>query len=127
MKLPACDRITLVEVLQRTAPFDTFLSVIRAAVRRLEIEGVSGLVGVRFYARPDDSEVGAVITFADSSQVMDHIHMISGWPEFQALLGVVKPLEVRVHGRLGAEAQAWVRSMNVELKTFEDCVAGFMR
>lgn len=127
MKPAACDRISLVEVLERTAPFDAFMDVIQAAVRRLELEGVSGLVGVRFYARPDDPEVGAVITFADSSQVMDHIHLITGWPEFKALLGVMKPLDVRVYGRLGEEAKAWLRTMNVVSKTFEDCAAAFVR
>jgi hypothetical protein len=127
MKPPACDRISLVEVMERTAPFDVFLDAIQAAVRRLELEGVSGLIGVRFYARPDDTEVGAVITFADSSQVMDHLHLITGWPEFKALLGVVRPLDVRVYGRLGEEAKAWLRKMNVVSKTFEDCAAAFVR
>ncbi len=127
MKQPASERITLVEVLELTAPYETFLATIRAAARRLEIEGVSTLIGVRFYARPDSTEVGAVITFADASQIMDHIHMISGWPEFKALLGVAKPIDVRVYGRLGEEAHAWLRTMNVVSKVFEDCVAGFVR
>ncbi|WP_163998424.1 hypothetical protein [Pyxidicoccus caerfyrddinensis] len=127
MKLPATERITLVEVFELTAPFDVFEATIRAAVRRLEIEGVSRLVGVQFYGSPGDSEAGAIITFADSSQVMDHIHMISGWPEFKALLGVVKPIDVRVYGRLGEEAHAWLRTMNVVSKVFENPVAGFVR
>jgi hypothetical protein len=71
--------------------------------------------------------VGAVITFADATQVMDHIHMISGWPEFHALFGTVKPVDVRVYGRLGEEALAWLRTRNVVSKVFENHVAGFVR
>ena len=127
MKRPARDRITLVEVLELKASYDAFLTAVQAAARRLESEGVSGLVGVRFYARPDSAEVGAVITFADSSQVMDHIRMITGWPEFKALLDIVKPIDVRVYGPLNPEAHAWLRTMNVVSKVFEECVAGFVR
>jgi len=127
MKLPAGERITLVEVLELTASFEVFSSTLRAALRRLELEGVSSLVSVQFCASSDSSEVGAVITFADATQVMDHIHMISGWPEFQALFGTVKPVDVRVYGRLGEEAQAWLRTRNVVSKVFENYVAGFVR
>lgn len=127
MKLPPSERITLVEVFELTAPFAVFEDTIRAAVQRLEIEGVSRLIGVLFYGSPGAPEAGAIITFADSSQVMDHIHMISGWPEFKALLTVVKPIAVRVYGKLGEEAHAWLRTMNVVSKVFEHPVAGFMR
>ncbi|RKH09824.1 hypothetical protein D7Y13_40300 [Corallococcus praedator] len=127
MEQPARERITLVEVLELTAPFSVFESIIQAAARRLEREGVRGLVGLRFYARPDSTEVGAVVTFADARQVMEHIHMISGWPEFKALLGVAKPVDVRVYGRLGEEAHAWLKTMNVVSKVFETPVAGFVR
>ncbi|MFP2904711.1 hypothetical protein ACLESD_06570 [Pyxidicoccus sp. 3LFB2] len=127
MNPSASERITLVEVLELKAPFEVFQATIQAAVRRLEAEGVSTLVGVRFYARPDATEVGAVITFANASQVMEHIRMISGWPEFKALLDTAKPIDVRVYGRLGEEAHAWLRTMNVVSRVFEDCVAGFVR
>ncbi|GMT99163.1 hypothetical protein KH5H1_32820 [Corallococcus caeni] len=123
----ARERITLVEVLERTAPFDVFTATLQAAVRRLETEGVSSLLSIQFHARPEDPEVGAVITFADSRQVMEHIRRISGWPEFKALLGVARPVDVRVYGRLGEEAQAWLRTMNVVSKVFESPVAGFVR
>ncbi|MBN8468117.1 hypothetical protein JYJ95_16470 [Corallococcus exiguus] len=123
----ARERITLVEVLERTAPFPVFTATLQAAVQRLESEGVSSLLSIQFHARPDDTEVGAVITFADSRQVMEHIRRISGWPEFKALLGVAKPVDVRVYGRLGEEAQAWLRTMNVVSKVFESPVAGFVR
>ncbi|CAM4393559.1 hypothetical protein [Corallococcus exiguus] len=123
----ARERITLVEVLERTAPFPVFTATLQAAVQRLESEGVSSLLSIQFHARPDDTEVGAVITFADSRQVMEHIRRISGWPEFKALLGVAKPVDVRVYGRLGEEAHAWLRTMNVVSKVFESPVAGFVR
>ncbi|NOK37809.1 hypothetical protein D7W79_05020 [Corallococcus exercitus] len=127
MEQAARERITLVEVLERTAPFDVFTATIQAAVQRLETEGVSTLLSIQFHARPEDTEVGAVITFADSRRVMEHIRMISGWPEFKALLGVARPVDVRVYGRLGEEAQAWLRTMNVVSKVFESPVAGFVR
>ncbi len=53
--------------------------------------------------------------------------MISGWPEFKALKVVVRPGDVRIYGRLGEEALAWVRKMNVVSKSFEGHVAGFVR
>jgi hypothetical protein len=123
----ARERITLVEVLERTASFDVFASTVQAAVQRLESEGVRSLISIQFHARPEDPEVGVVITFADSRQVMEHIRRISGWPEFKALLGVARPVDVRVYGRLGDEAQAWLRTMNVVSKVFESPVAGFVR
>ena len=123
----ARERITLVEVLERTASFDVFTSTVQAAVQRLESEGVRSLISIQFHARPEDTEVGVVITFADSRQVMEHIRRISGWPEFKALLGVARPVDVRVYGRLGDEAQAWLRTMNVVSKVFESPVAGFVR
>ncbi|RKH54885.1 hypothetical protein [Corallococcus aberystwythensis] len=127
MEQAARERITLVEVLERTAPYDVFTATLQAAVQRLETEGVSTLLSIQFHARPEDTEVGAVITFADSRRVMEHIRMISGWPEFKALLGVARPVDVRVYGRLGEEAQAWLRTMNVVSKVFESPVAGFVR
>ncbi|RKG86201.1 hypothetical protein D7V88_18380 [Corallococcus terminator] len=127
MEQPARERITLVEVLELTGPFSVFETTIQAAATRLEREGVRGLVSLQFHARPDSTEVGAVITFADASQVMDHIRMISGWPEFKALLDVVKPVDIRVYGKLGEEATAWLRARNVVSKVFETPVAGFVR
>jgi hypothetical protein len=127
MRLPASERVTIVEVFELTGPFDTFAATVQAAVRRLEAEGVRGLVGAQFYATPGSSEVGAIITFADPGQFMDHVQMITGWPEFHTLVGIVKPVDVRVYGRLSEEALSWLRKMNVVSKTFESHVAGFVR
>jgi hypothetical protein len=127
MEPSARERITLAEVFELTAPYPAFMEVIQAAMARLEREGVSSLIDIRFHARPDATEVGAVITFADGSQLMEHIRMISGWPEFQRLLGVVKPVDVRVYGRLGEEARDWLGKMNAVSYVFDTPVAGFVR
>jgi hypothetical protein len=39
----------------------------------------------------------------------------------------VRPVDVRVYGKLSAEAEAWVRQFGVVSRTFEDHVAGFVR
>ncbi|MFP2903041.1 hypothetical protein, partial [Corallococcus sp. 4LFB] len=77
--------------------------------------------------RIEAEEIGTVITFADARQVMEHIRMFSGWPEFNALLGAAKPVDVRVYGELGEDAHAWLRTMNVVSKVLENPVAGFVR
>ena len=81
----AREQITLVEVLELTAPFEASSEIIEAATRRLETEGVS------------------------------------------TLLGAAKPIDVRVYGKLGEDAHAWLRTMNVVSKVFENPVAGFVR
>lgn len=127
MRPQASERITLVEVFELTGSFDAFSAIVQAAARRLESEGVRGLVGVQFYGTPGALELGALVTFADSSQLMEHIRMITGWPEFAALLGVIKPLDIRVYGRLTDEALAWLRTMSGVSKIFDNPVAGFVR
>jgi hypothetical protein len=71
--------------------------------------------------------VGAILTFADRNRVTEHIGMITKWEEFERFFGTVKPLDVRVYGKLSAEAEAWVRQFDVVSKTFEEHVAGFVR
>ena len=126
-KPPAREYVTLVEVLELIRPFDEFASAIRAAARRLEAEGISALVSLQFYGGQGSTEVGAILTFADRNRIMEHIDMISGWEEFERFFGTVKPTDVRVYGRLGAEAEEWVRQFGVVSKTFEDHVTGFVR
>ena len=127
MKSPTSEYVTLVEVLELTQPFEEFADAVRAAARRLEDEGVQELVTLQFYADPGSTEVGAILTFADRDRIMEHIAMITAWEEFERLFGTVKPLDVRVYGRLSPEAEEWVRQFDVMSKTFEDHVAGFVR
>ena len=124
---PASESVTLVEVLEIIRPFEEFEAVIQAAVRRLEAEGVQALVRMQFYIRPGSTEVGAVFTFANRDQFMEHINMITGWKEFKAFFRTVKPIDVRVYGQLSAEAERWVRNFDVVSKTFDQYVAGFVR
>ena len=127
MKPQASDYVTLVEVLELTKPFEEFEAAIKAAARRLEAEGIKELVTLQFYIDPESTEAGAILTFSDRDRVMEHIGMISKWEEFERFFATVKPLDVRVYGKLSAEAEAWVRQFDVVSKTFEDHAAGFVR
>ncbi len=117
----------LVEVLELTRPFEEFADAVRAAARRLEAEGIEELVTLQFYAAPGSTEVGAILTFADRNRVIEHVDMITGWEEIQRFFATVRPIDVRVYGRLSQEAEAWVRQFDVVSRTFEDHVAGFVR
>jgi hypothetical protein len=127
MRSNASEHVTLVEVLELTSTFEEFRAAIQAAARRLEAEGIQELVTLQFYATPGSTEVGALLTFADSSRIIEHIDMITEWEEFERFFGTVKPIDVRVYGKLSAEAEAWVRQFGVVSKAFEDHVAGFVR
>jgi hypothetical protein len=127
MKPLASEYVTLVEVLELTGSFGEFEAAIQAAVRRLEAEGIRELVRVQFYATPGSTEVGAILTFADRDRVMEHIGMITKCEEFERFFGTVRPSDVRVYGKLSAEAEAWVRQFGVVRKKFDDHVAGFVR
>jgi hypothetical protein len=127
MKPPASEHVPLVEVLQLARPFEEFAAAIQAAARRLETEGIEALVTLQFYADPRSDEIGAILTFADRSRIMEHINMITAWEEFDRFFSTVKPIDVRVHGKLSLEGEAWVRQFNVVSKTFEEHVAGFVR
>lgn len=125
--VPASNYVTLVEVLERTAPYDEFLTVVQSAVSRLEHEGVRALVSFQFYATPDSNEAGVLITFSDRDQMINHIKLITGWEEFTQFLRVVKPIDVRVYGKLSPEAEAWIQQFDVLSKTYAHHVAGFVR
>ena len=127
MKPPASEHVTLVEVLEITSSFGEFADAIRAAARRLETEGIEELVSLQFYATPGSTEAGAILTFADRDRIMEHIAMITAWEEFERFFGTVKPLDMRVYGKLSKEAERWVRQFDVISKTFEEHVAGFVR
>jgi hypothetical protein len=127
VRASAEEHVTLVEVLELTSSFEEFAAAVRAATRRLESEGVKALVTLQFYANPGSTEAGAILTFSDRDRVMEHIGMISGWEEFERFFGTVRPVDVRVYGKLSAEAEGWVRQFGVVSRTFEDHVAGFVR
>ena len=108
MRTPASEHVTLVEVLELTQPFEEFAAAVQAAARRLEVEGIKELVTLQFYADPASTEVGTILTFTDRNRMMKHIDMITGWEEFERFFGTVKPIDVRVYGKLSAEAEEWV-------------------
>jgi hypothetical protein len=128
MKAPATEYVTLVEVMELTRPFEEFAKAIEAASRRLEAEGVEELVAVHFYGSPDSTEAGAILTFSDRERMIDHIEMVSKWEEFERFFATVKPLDVRVYGKLSEEAEEWIGQFgDILSRKFEDHVAGFVR
>jgi len=128
MKAPPTEYITLVEVMELTRPFQEFADAIEAASRRLEAEGVEELVAVHFYGSPESTEVGAILTFSARERMIDHIEMVSGWEEFERFFATVKPLDVRVYGKLSEEAEEWIGKFgDIMSRKFEDHVAGFVR
>jgi hypothetical protein len=128
MKAPPTEYVTLVEVLELTRPFEEFANAIGAASRRLETEGVEELVAVHFYGNPESSEAGAILTFSDRERMIDHIEMISAWEEFEWFFATVKPLDVRVYGKLSEEAEEWIGQFgDIMSKKYERHVAGFVR
>ncbi|HEX5848809.1 MAG TPA: hypothetical protein VFY59_06400 [Rubrobacter sp.] len=128
MRKQAADYVTLVEVLEVTAPFEEFQSTIDAVAARLEEEGVRELVSMNFYGESGSNEVGAILTFSDSKSMLRHMNMVSSWKEYEMFFGTVKPLDVRVYGTLDAEAEAWIRQFgDIVSRKFEHHAAGFVR
>src|ERR687893_335521 len=127
MKPQPSEYVTLVEVMELTSTFEEFATAITAAAARLEAEGVEELVKLQFYAAPGSKEVGAILTFSDRTRIMEHIDMITKWKEFERFFATVRPIDVRVYGRLSTDAEQWVRQFGVVSKTFEHHVAGFVR
>jgi hypothetical protein len=128
MKRQATEYVTLVEVLEVTAPFEEFQSAIDAVAERLEAEGVKELVSINFYGESGSNEVGAILTFSDSKSMLRHMDMVSSWKEYETFFGTVKPLDVRVYGRLSEEAEAWIGQFgNIVSRKFEHHTAGFVR
>lgn len=128
MRKQAAGYVTLVEVLEVTAPFEEFQSTIDAVAARLEEEGLRELVSMNFYGESGSSEVGAILTFSDSESMLRHMNMVSSWKEYGMFFGTVKPLEVRVYGTLDAEAEAWIGQFgDIVSRKFEHHAAGFVR
>ena len=127
MRLEADRYVTLVEVLELTVPYEEFSEAVGAAARRLEAEGIRELVALHFYGSRASTEVGAILTFSDRGRMIEHIEMISKWEEFERFFACVRPLDVRVYGKLSEEAEAWIGHFDVLSKKFEHHVAGFVR
>jgi len=54
--------------------------------------------------------------------------MVSEWEEFKRFFATVRPLDVRVYGRLSEEAEEWIGQFgDIMSRKFEDHVAGFVR
>ena len=124
---PAKPYVTMVEVLERIVPYEEFAAVVEDFARRLEADGVSALASVQFYADPESTEAGALLTFSDPDRFMEHIHRVVEWEEFERFVGAVRPLDIRVYGTLGAEAWGWLGQFNLVSKKFAEHLAGFVR
>jgi hypothetical protein len=127
MRLEAGRYVTLVEVLELTVPYEEFSEAVGAAARRLEAEGVRELVALHFYGSQESTEVGTILTFSDRERMIEHIELISKWEEFERFFACVRPLDVRVYGKLSVEAETWIGQFDVLSKKFEHHVAGFVR
>jgi hypothetical protein len=127
MPTAACEYVTLVEVLELTRPYEELAAAVSAAAKRLEAEGIRELVTLQFYSDPGSTEVGAILTFSDREQLMRHIKMITEWEEFTNFFQTVKPIDVRVYGKLSAEAKEWIGQFGVLSRSFVEHVAGFVR
>lgn len=125
--MSACEPITLVEILSVRGDFESFAELARVAIARLEREGVRSLRSVNFFTRPEANEIGAVLEFADGRELVAHVNQISGWDEFKRLADRIKLKEMRVHGRIPAEAEAWMRQFGDDITHYGSFVAGFHR
>jgi hypothetical protein len=124
---PPSAPLTLVEVLTLRVPYEDFAAALGAALRRLEAEGLRQLVSAQFFLDSGNDEVGAVLSFSDHHRVIEHMHQIAEWPEFQAFAHTVRLKDMRVFGRLGPEAEAWISAYGEPGRHFERHVAGFLR
>jgi hypothetical protein len=124
---PSCESVTLVEILEIISPFEEFEATVGLALSRLEAEGVQALVRIQFYCQPGSREAGAVITFANRDHFMAHIRMITEWLEFKDFFRTVRPVDIRIYGRLSEEAAQWIGAFDVVSRNFEQYVAGFVR
>ncbi len=119
--------LTLVEELELLVPFAEFAAAAQALLQRLEAEGVRALASMQLYGAADATRVGLIIRFSDSSAVMEHVRMISGWDDFRRFATMIRLLDMRIFGTLDPGAEAWIRQFNGPLQKFETRVAGFTR
>lgn len=127
MQSPASSYVTLVEAFELTVPLDEVAPILRAVMARLEVEGVASLVSMQFYTSDVPGEMGAIIRFSDPHHFTEHVKMISGWEEFKRFSSMIKLIEIRVHGELSPEVEAWMQQFGGPVKKLRHFVAGFVR
>ncbi|WP_310488671.1 hypothetical protein [Chamaesiphon sp. VAR_69_metabat_338] len=121
------EHVTLVEELELIGSFAEYKTVIESAVQRLATEGIKELITLQFYTNPRHTKVSVIITFSDRDKVMEHIKMISGWADFKQMFALVKPIDIKVYGKLSVGVEAWLQQFNVVSQTFDERIAGFVR
>jgi hypothetical protein len=75
----------------------------------LEREGVGGLFAMQFYADRAANELSAVVTFSEPLDMPAHVEMISSWPEFASFAQSIRIKDMRIHGQLSPDMEAWIR------------------
>lgn len=127
----AADSFTLVESFTLNVPLGELTPVVTGMMKRLEEEGVAGLVSMQFHASSSSgdvgSELGAIIRFSDRSRLHEHIAMVSSWPELARFSKMITLTELRVFGELDPAIESWMRQFNGPIRKHERFVAGFMR
>lgn len=127
MQAAMADQVTLVEILEVEGSFEDARQLIQACIARLEREGVRGLAAMHFYEDPAASELSAVITFSNSTDVLAHTQMISSWDEFKRFASSIRVKDMRIHGRVSDEVRAWLDRFPGPRRLFEQHLAGFSR
>lgn len=123
----ASDYVTLVEAFELTVPPEEAFPLMRGLIARLEKEGVPSLVSMQFYTSDVPNQIGAVIRFSSSDQMIEHMSMISSWPEFERFATLFKLIDMKVFGTLVPEAEAWIRKFQGPLRKHDALIAGFIR
>src|SRR5215216_5070133 len=127
MKPPASEYVTLVEVLELTSSFESSGCRHPGGSPTTRSRRDRRACEFAVLRRSGSDRGGRHPHLRRSQQGHRDIDMITGWEEFERFFGTIKPIDVRVYGKLSAEAEEWVRQFGVVSKTFEDHVAGFVR
>jgi hypothetical protein len=123
---PAGD-VILVEIIEVLGDFEETAERFRRLVRRVEREGVPGLRSMQFYTRPGSNELAAVIRFSDASQMQAHTDMLSTWQEFRRFAEGIRLKDMRIHGTISPQTEAWIRQFDGPIAKYGDFVGGFER
>jgi hypothetical protein len=122
------DYVILVEAFELLRPLEEFAPLIRPLMKRLETGGVETLASMQFFVKEASTrEMGAVLVFRNASQLQAHVAMISSWPEFGDFSKSIRLTDMRIHGRITPELEAFVRSFQGPVAKYERFLAGFVR